>query len=153
MDFGVTNSNAADLFVPRHELEAVVALGLIVPAVFGVDSGGPIRRFLAWRPLLYIGVVSYGVYLWHTTMLTKIGNPISNWLSMTLHLGVTGRFAVLVVLVAAITTAVASVSYYVLERPLLSLKRWIPVETQYARGALAEPTSTAPAVERQRARS
>jgi peptidoglycan/LPS O-acetylase OafA/YrhL len=49
--------------VAEHQLQAVIALGLLAPAVLG--SGGALRRGLAWRPLAWVGLISYGVYLWH----------------------------------------------------------------------------------------
>jgi peptidoglycan/LPS O-acetylase OafA/YrhL len=59
----------------EHELQAVIALGLLAPAVLG--AGGPVRSALAWRPLAWVGLVSYGVYLWHLDVLRELdGLPV-----------------------------------------------------------------------------
>ena len=58
---------------PVSGLEAVVlsvvlgvaALLLLVPAVFGVQSHGVIRRFLRARVMVFLGTIAYGLYLWH----------------------------------------------------------------------------------------
>jgi peptidoglycan/LPS O-acetylase OafA/YrhL len=61
--------------VAEHELQAVIALGLLAPAVLG--AGGPVRRTLAWRPLAWVGLVSYGVFLWHLDVLRELdGLPV-----------------------------------------------------------------------------
>src|ERR1035437_9556048 len=46
---------------------------LVSPAVFGADAGGAPRRFLRIRPVAWLGLISYGVYLWHL--------PIALWLA------------------------------------------------------------------------
>jgi peptidoglycan/LPS O-acetylase OafA/YrhL len=43
---------------------AVAAAGLVAGAATG--SGG---RVLAWRPLAYLGIISYGLYLWHRPLM------------------------------------------------------------------------------------
>jgi peptidoglycan/LPS O-acetylase OafA/YrhL len=137
-------------FVLRHELGTLVALGLIVPAAFAWQRGGAIRRALAWRPLLFVGLVSYGVYLWHLAVVNKTAHGISGWLTDTLGLGVNARFAVLFALGAAGATAIASASYYLVERPALSLKRLVgpPPERAEPAEALAEPAPAVPGAAR-----
>ena len=46
-------------------LYGLVAFFLIFPAVFGDQSQGRIRRVLQTRVLTSLGLVSYGIYLWH----------------------------------------------------------------------------------------
>jgi peptidoglycan/LPS O-acetylase OafA/YrhL len=40
-----------------------VGFGLLLPAVFGDQRRGLVRRFLANPAVSYVGLVSYGVYL------------------------------------------------------------------------------------------
>ena len=125
----------------QHELHTVIALGLLVPAVFGLAREGPVRRVLAWRPLLYVGLVSYGVYLWHYALVFDLSRGTNDWMADTLGLGAAGRFAALFAAGAAGAVAIATVSYYALERPALSLKRLVgpPPEGRQPGEALEEP--------------
>ncbi len=93
-------------------LYALVALLLLAPAVF--DSGqGQIRRFLRWRPVAFMGLVSYGVYLWHKTLL----DHIIDWTGGDAS-AIRGNFPVSVVLTLVVSLAVATVSRRYLEDPL-----------------------------------
>ena len=59
-------------YLVKDGLYAVVIFFLLVPAVFGDRSGvGAVRRFLAWRPLLFVGTVSYSLYLWHYAVIAQ----------------------------------------------------------------------------------
>jgi peptidoglycan/LPS O-acetylase OafA/YrhL len=70
---------------------------------------GPFARALAWRPLAALGLISYGVYLYHW--------PIFLWLTPER----TGLAAVpLFALRVALTLGVAIVSFRLLERPILT---------------------------------
>ena len=49
----------------QEVLYGLFAFFLLLPAVFGPQHTGTIRWVLRWKPVAALGVVSYGVYLWH----------------------------------------------------------------------------------------
>ncbi len=104
-------------YLARHALYAVVALGLLLPAAIGRDDQGLPRRILALRPLAWLGLVSYGIYLWQAPVLAQLDRwhfgrhvLIHPWLWWS-----AGTFVG--------SAAIAAASYYGLERPLLRLVR------------------------------
>jgi peptidoglycan/LPS O-acetylase OafA/YrhL len=103
-------------YVVRHYLIEVIAVGLLVPAMFGNPERGRLRRLLRNRALLYVGMVSYGIYLWHLAILEQL----SRWDFESLG----GQRSVLWFAAAfPISLLLATVSYYAIERPFLSLKK------------------------------
>jgi peptidoglycan/LPS O-acetylase OafA/YrhL len=115
-------------------LTALAACALIVGAVGAPD--GPAARVLGWRPLAAVGAISYGLYLWHwpVYLILNAGRLDLPWLQLQAV-----RFAV--------TFAVATASYLLLERPVLSLRsRFRPRTEGDAPGAPtgADPTTPAP---------
>ena len=83
---------------------SIAAAVLIASLVVARDAQGPAHRLLAFAPLAWLGAVSYGVYLWHW--------PLVVWLTP----GLDGPALVVVRLGA--TLAIASASFYALERPI-----------------------------------
>ena len=108
-------------------LSAILLALLVLPAVFGQRAGGVPRRVLAWAPLAFLGLISYGVYLWHLTLLELLGlsadpthfSAAGLGLTTSLHHGTT---LVLLGLTLAASMAVATVSYHAVELPFLRLK-------------------------------
>jgi peptidoglycan/LPS O-acetylase OafA/YrhL len=90
---------------------ALVAALLMAPAVFGDGAGGAPRRLLAQPVVAWLGLVSYGIFLWHYAVVLRLGAP-GEGLGFWPLLGAT----------LAIAVACATVSYYVLEKPLLRFK-------------------------------
>jgi peptidoglycan/LPS O-acetylase OafA/YrhL len=129
-------------FLARHELYSLVALGVLLPAAFGWERRDLVRRVLGWRPLLYVGLVSYGVYLWHYAVVKQLAEGVNDWLVDSLGLGLELRLLAYLLGGAVLSVAVASLSYYVIERPALSLKRLVgpPPERDGGEGeAVVEP--------------
>jgi peptidoglycan/LPS O-acetylase OafA/YrhL len=120
--FGVGQSTTAG-YTPFQDvvLHRVVggafALALVIPAVIGSDGGGWPRRVMAWNVLAWLGLVSYGIYLWHL----KVIDELAEHTNVHDGQGLIG-FAFLGVVTVAITVAIAAASYYGVERPILRLK-------------------------------
>ena len=103
----------------RHYLYAAIALGVLLPALFGDPTRGLVRRLLACRPLLWVGMVSYGAFLFHFAVLQQLGR----WDFGSAVDGVSRYLWFPVALAGAL--AIAAVSWYAFERPILSLKRLV----------------------------
>jgi peptidoglycan/LPS O-acetylase OafA/YrhL len=103
-------------FVGEYVLFGLFAFFLMLPAVFGDDRGGWPRRVLANPVLAWLGLVSYGIYLWHISLMIWLEEQgATEWLG---DLG----FPSLLVLTTVFATACAAASYYLVERPLLRFK-------------------------------
>ncbi len=102
-------------FLARHGLYLVIAGLLVWPAVLG--SGGRVRAFLATPALAWVGVVSYGVFLWNTTVLDQL-SAAGFEPPLGLHPYLAWPLAT-----AGGTLLLAAASWYGLERPLLRRSR------------------------------
>ena len=97
----------------RYFPAAVVVTGLM-------DGGlraGPLRAFLAWHPIRSLGIISYGLYVFHIAAI---------WTVVTLlhlpSLAFLWHGPVIVVLSLSLTILAAAASYRWIERPFLRLK-------------------------------
>jgi peptidoglycan/LPS O-acetylase OafA/YrhL len=103
-----------------HVTEAVFALGMILPAVFAESGRGSVRAVLAWPVLLWLGMISYGIYLWQAATiqglidLTPLPGPILEPSLWWIPFGFAGCIAA------------GALSWYLLERPVLTLRRLVP---------------------------
>jgi peptidoglycan/LPS O-acetylase OafA/YrhL len=131
---GLTEPTTAAQYFGRHYLFALVGFGLLLPVVFGDQRRGIWRKILAHPVLLYLGLVSYGIYLWQVGVIEQF----SRWDLFRGGLGPFPAVAVWFVLGLLAATATASISYWVMERPLLRLKRLLPARRPMP-GEPAEP--------------
>jgi len=98
----------------RHAANGVVALLLLVPAVAG---GGVPGRVLGWTPLRWLGTISYGIFLFHLPFLQWLSDEgLSRWESW-LH-----PYLLWSIVGLAGSIALATASWYAVERPALRLK-------------------------------
>ena len=92
-------------------LSALSAAAIILGAV--CVANGPIARFLSLRPLVWMGTVSYGAYLWHYPVFIELDSA---------RTGV-GGLSLLAIRMAT-TFAMAAASYYLIERPVMEGVFW-----------------------------
>lgn len=69
-----------------------------------------IKKLLTFKPLIWTGSISYGIYLWHDPVYEVMRSYGFSKLSI-------------LVLGSIITFAIATASYYIMEKPVLSLKK------------------------------
>ncbi len=100
----------------RQAAFGFVAVCLMIPAAFGDQHRGVIRAGLRSRLVVWLGAVSYALYLWHLDLLQQI--PV--WLDQPVS-----EVPIPVLLFGAIVMglAAASLSWYFLEKPLQALRR------------------------------
>jgi peptidoglycan/LPS O-acetylase OafA/YrhL len=113
---------------------AIGFAAVIASIVLGTGAG---LRWLAWRPLAWIGTITYGVYLWHIPVIVFLrGNGLLPG----------GALSALVALPVGI--ALGAASWYLLEQPLMKraarLRRQAPATaTTSARSRLRTRARTA----------
>lgn len=102
--------------IAQHGLYGAIAFFLLLPAVFADDGGGVPRHVLGNRVVAWLGLISYGVFLWHHPIALKLTEANDRGLFESFRMfGITaGTFALAV--------ACATLSYYGLERPILRYK-------------------------------
>ncbi|MCU1379366.1 MAG: putative integral rane acyltransferase [Acidimicrobiales bacterium] len=99
----------------KHLLYLAYALGLVAPAVFGPQDKSLVRRLLRFSPLAGLGVISYGIYLWHQAWIHQVSLWGHHELFRTPYWQVT-------LPALALTVVTATASYWLVEKPLLRLK-------------------------------
>lgn len=99
-------------FLATHLAHAALATLILIPVLLGDPNRGLPRRALANPVIAWVGLVSYGLYLWHVTIAYYLGFG-----------GADLSFPGLLLLTLVIALPLAALSYYLLERPLMKLKR------------------------------
>jgi peptidoglycan/LPS O-acetylase OafA/YrhL len=98
---------------------------LLVPAVFGHGEGGLVRRLWSWRPLVWVGTVSYGLYLWHFDWMKRaIANqaPVGGWRGWVSSPPGDANLVFLLAVGVGVGLLFAGASWYLLEEPLQRFK-------------------------------
>jgi peptidoglycan/LPS O-acetylase OafA/YrhL len=106
--------------------QTLLALGpaaLILHLV--VSPQGRLARLLSWKPLVQVGIVSYGIYLWHNPVFFLVSPGSAGWLDLPVQIA---RLA--------ITAVFVTLSYRYIERPALRIKERFSTAS---RSAVVEP--------------
>jgi peptidoglycan/LPS O-acetylase OafA/YrhL len=103
---------------------AIAATWLVAKAANGFD--GVAGRFLENAVVLYLGKISYGLYVFHMVAPRGVAK-LCSYLNLPPALSVGGWG---IVSSTALTIMVASISWYVLESPINRLKRLVPYPTK-----------------------
>lgn len=92
----------------HHISSGFFGVVLVLPAVFG-DGKSP-HRILASAPLAWLGLISYGIFLWH--------QPFVDWFATNdiFGRGVAG-FSAMLPATLAIAILLGAFSYYLIEKP------------------------------------
>ena len=101
------------------EGDAMITVGFVAAIVCAsivilhlVTGESPLSRLLAWRPLVYLGLVSYALYLWHLPVYKLLYHQLDGW-----------PWALVAAVAMALSLALAAVSYRFVERPFLGHRR------------------------------
>lgn len=101
---------SSDPALYRWKLLAVEVLAAVLVTDAVISARSPVKRLLEFAPLVWVGTVSYGLYLWHYPIFRLLRDAdFHGW-----ALFAAGTAASLVV---------TALSYYVMERPILKLKK------------------------------
>jgi peptidoglycan/LPS O-acetylase OafA/YrhL len=97
----------------RHGLLIGVAVAAVaVVAAVTLEQRGVIARILALPPLVWLGAISYGVYLWHWPIFLALSGERTGLSGLPLFAARCGA-----------TLAVAAASWWLIEQPI---RRWRP---------------------------
>lgn len=105
--FAGTGGGLPTTFMFEGGFLVCAALAGLVVADARLVEPGRLARGLAWRPLHFIGTISYGIYLWHWPVivyLNGVRTGLSTWPLDLLRI--------------AVTLVLSTASYYLIERPI-----------------------------------
>jgi peptidoglycan/LPS O-acetylase OafA/YrhL len=108
----------------RRGLLTVVAVAAVfIVAPVALEQRGLVARALALPPLVWLGMISYGIYLWHWPVFLALNGERTGLTGMAL-------FAIR----ALATVTLAAMSWWLIEQPV---KRWRPAHVPQLRLAAA----------------
>ncbi|MBI3686159.1 MAG: acyltransferase [Actinobacteria bacterium] len=125
---------------------ALFGLLAVLPLISPNTRSHAIKTILGTRPFAFLGRVSYGVYLWHFAVMhfyLQPGSVLSGHAKPLRELYGTCGFWQLEIITVAGTVIIASISHYLLERPLAA---WSERYLRDDRRAVAVRAALPPAV-------
>ena len=113
-----------NIFLAATEsVDAVFLAWLLAISLGGIK--GKYGRFLSWAPVVYVGRISYGIYVYHVFVIIII-SPLLVPYGLSPDHYAAGRVLVLL----ALTLAISSLSWHFLEKPFLAWKEALKPRAQ-----------------------
>jgi peptidoglycan/LPS O-acetylase OafA/YrhL len=134
---GDHTSLAMELFA--DSAAAVAFAAVIASLVLGTGTGA---RWLGWRPLAWMGEITYGFYLWHIPLLVLARGT-----------GALPEGIVLGLVVLPVAIAFGAASWYLIERPLMQRAARLPKSGADAAGHAGPAAEPVPATAARSGRS
>jgi peptidoglycan/LPS O-acetylase OafA/YrhL len=147
----VLTASSRQLAVERT-MHAVIAGLLAFPAIVGLQRTDGVRRILRWRPLVLLGIISYGFYLWHYLFIDTLRHKLDAWRATGAHARIVNLFAdhiwfevgafFVIALVGA--TVMGALSWFLIERPAINFAagrtKWWPAFRGWVRARFRRPS-------------
>lgn len=114
----------------RQFVFGLFSMLLLAPLVLAIRPDGVVRRSLRLRPVVWMGTVSYGLYLWHLPIMERAarfnGSGVSESATAILSTGGTRAFLYYLLIGLTVGCVFAVVSWTSVERPVLrgATRRW-----------------------------
>jgi peptidoglycan/LPS O-acetylase OafA/YrhL len=99
-----------------ESVDAVFLAWLLAASLRGIS--GPFAQLLGWSPLVYLGKISYGIYVYHVFVIVTISPLLLSYGLTETHYAI-GRLSILI----AVTIAISSFSWHYFEQPFLAWKK------------------------------
>ncbi|HEY3830664.1 MAG TPA: acyltransferase family protein [Acidimicrobiia bacterium] len=132
-------------------MHAVIAALIAFPAIVGLTRTDGVRRILRWRPLVLLGIVSYGFYLWHYLFLDTLRHKLDAWTTAGTHTTIVHAFQHIWFEVPAFfmfalvgATIMGALSWFLIERPAINFAagrtQWWPQARDWVRQRVRRPS-------------
>ena len=118
-------------------------LGLAMWGLWSADEKLGLVRFLNWRPLVYLGHISYPMYLTHLTFIVLCQKDLAPWILQAVGGSARVQYAVSYVLAAIMTGLASAFIWHAIEVPAARLKRRFPLDPSRVRRS-AVPAGATP---------
>jgi peptidoglycan/LPS O-acetylase OafA/YrhL len=101
-------------------------LGFAIWGLWTADRRLPVVRFLNWRPFVYLGQISYPMYLTHLTFIVLVERDLAAPIRQLVS-SPTAQSLVAFALALALTIAAGAAIWHAIEVPAARLKRYAPL--------------------------
>jgi peptidoglycan/LPS O-acetylase OafA/YrhL len=116
-----------------ESFDAVFLAWLLAASLNGIK--GRLGRFLGWSPLVYLGKISYGIYVYHIFVIILVSPLLVPFGFSESHLAM-GRLAILLMF----TVALASLSWHFMEKPFIDWKNALALDSKPSEVPQGQPS-------------